>query len=423
MIGRLKTRQSRPTCIPLVVLITALCGAMTGCNDEQANDKRVAPPDSASVAFVAAHWERPIPPQGPPPDGWAPITTDLSPQACATCHPAQFGDWKTSFHAHAYSPGLEGQLVPWFESSPASVAQCMVCHGPLSEQLRQIQGPDGGYVQNADYEAGLERSGVVCAACHVRSWQRHGPPRRDGTTTPAPAGTPHAGAIRNAAFESSQFCGACHQFAEPAPNGKSLENTLREWEATEFAVEGVTCQTCHMPDRRHLWRGIHDPEMTRSGVTPEWKVQGDPSGEGFEVRLALTNTGTGHHFPTYVTPAVDLEIAFVSVNGDTLATRQRTLQREVYFDGSQWIEREDDRIPAGETRALEWTGAAPSGATRVVGRVIVRPDAFYTAMFNGLVPRTPADSPARPILEAALTAAAESPYVLFDWDSALATET
>jgi hypothetical protein len=54
--------------------------------------------------------------------------------------------------------------------------------------------------------------------------------------------------------------------------------------------------------------------------------------------------------------------------------------------------------------------------------VIVRPDAFYTAMFNSLVPRTPADSPARPILEAALTGATKSPYVLFDWESALTTE-
>jgi hypothetical protein len=400
-------------------MVTAFCGMVIGCRGEVVESTRIAPADSAAADFVTAHWERPIAPQGPPPDGWAPITADLLPQACATCHPAQFRDWEATLHAHAYSPGLEGQLVAWFESSPASVAQCMVCHGPLSEQLRQVEGPGGSYVQNAAYDADLERSGVVCAACHVRAWQRHGPPRRDGTTTPAPAGTPHAGAIRNPAFESSQFCGACHQFEEPAPNGKSLENTLREWEATDFAARGTTCQVCHMPDRRHLWRGIHDPEMTRSGVTPEWRVEGDPSSGKFEVRLALTNTGTGHHFPTYVTPAVDLEIAFVSADGDTLTTRRRTLQREVYFDGSQWIEREDDRIPAGETRALKWTGAAPSGATRIIGRVIVRPGAFYAAMFNGLVPRTPTDSPARPILEEALARAEESPYVLFGWEQEL----
>src|SRR5439155_14402052 len=26
-------------------------------------------------------------------------------------------------------------------------------------------------------------------------------------------------------------------------------------------------RSCHMPDRRHLWRGVHHPEMVRSGVT------------------------------------------------------------------------------------------------------------------------------------------------------------
>jgi hypothetical protein len=57
-----------------------------------------------------------------------------------------------------------------------------------------------------------------------------------------------------------------------------------------------------------------------------------------------------------------------------------------------------------------------------MGRVIVRPDAFYMAMFKSLVPQTPVDSPARPILEAALTGATKSPYVLFDWESALTTE-
>ena len=422
MTGALNPTRSPSTGIRGVAMVTVFCGTMIGCRGDVVEVTRIAPADSAAADFVTTHWERPIPPQGLPPDGWAPITTDLSPQACATCHPTQFRDWETSLHAHAYSPGLEGQLVSWFDSSPASVVRCMVCHGPLSEQLRQVAGPRGNHVQNADYDADLERGGVVCGACHVRAWQRHGPPRRDGTTTPAPVGTPHAGAIRNPAFESSQFCGACHQFAEPAPNGKSLENTLREWEGTDFAARGTTCQVCHMPDRRHLWRGIHDPEMTRSGVTPQWRVEGDPSSSKFEVRLALTNTGTGHHFPTYVTPAVDLEIAFVSAQGDTLASRRRTLQRNVYFDGSQWIEREDDRIPAGETRALEWTGAAPSGATRVTGSVVVRPDAFYAAMFDGLVPRTPTDGPARPILEEALARAKESPYVLFGWDHELDAE-
>ncbi|MES9944225.1 MAG: hypothetical protein ABW080_04625 [Candidatus Thiodiazotropha sp.] len=29
---------------------------------------------------------------------------------------------------------------------------------------------------------------------------------------------------------------------------------------------GQTCQSCHMPDRAHLFHGIHDPDMVRLGL-------------------------------------------------------------------------------------------------------------------------------------------------------------
>lgn len=41
--------------------------------------------------------------------------------------------------------------------------------------------------------------------------------------------------------------------------------------------------------------------------------------------------------------------------------------------------------PPGESRSLEWAGAAPSEAERVIGRVIVRPDAFYRDFFADLL--------------------------------------
>lgn len=168
----------------------------------------------------------------------------------------------------------------------------MECHGPLTEQLRRVA-EAGAWVENPVHDEALERRGVLCAACHVRHWRRYGPPRRDGTVHPAPPGIPHEGAIRRTEFEDARFCAPCHQFEEPAPNGKPLENTLREWEASGFAERGVTCQASHMPDRRHLWRGIHDFDMTRSGVTPGWRVEGQPEERGFRVGLALTNDGRG----------------------------------------------------------------------------------------------------------------------------------
>lgn len=400
----------------------ALAAACAGEDPAAGGPRALTPEEDAAIAsFLETHWARPIPLQGEPPEGpaWAPIAVDLRPEACGRCHPSQLQEWSSSLHAGAYSPGLEGQLVAHFETNPGFVESCMVCHGPLSEQLRKIERPDGGWVDNPDFDPDLERRGVQCAACHVRDWRRHGPPRPDGSLTPPPEGTPHEGAIRTTAYEDSRFCAPCHQFESPAPNGKPLENTLVEWEASRFADEGVSCQGCHMPDRRHLWRGIHDPEMTRAGVTPEWRVEGEPEGDDLLVRVALTNDGTGHRFPTYVTPAVDLEIAFVDAVGDTLARRERTLQRDVHFDGREWVEREDDRIAPGATEALEWRGPAPSGAVRVIGRARVRPDAFYTGVFRSLVGSTADTAAAKPILEEALRRTLESPYDLWRWQERL----
>lgn len=295
----------------------------------------------------------------------------------------------------------------------------MACHAPLFEQQRRVPGEGGGeWTGNAAYDPELEAHGVTCAACHVRDWSRFGPPRRDGSLHPAPDGTPHEGAIRSAAFEDPGFCAPCHQFEEPAPAGKPLENTVREWEASEWAERGVSCQACHMPDRRHLWRGIHDPEMTRGGVTPSLSIEGSPGDAGFVVRLEVANTGTGHHFPTYVTPAVDLEIAFLA-GSDTLGVRRHTLQRVVAWEAGDWVEIRDDRIPSGESRGLSWTRPAPAGAERVAATIRVRPDAFYTDLFGELLASSSPGDPGRTEIEAALAGTLESPYELWREERAL----
>src|SRR5258705_80878 len=121
---------------------------------------------------------------------------------------------------------------------------------------------------------------------------------------------PHSGVTRPPAFLKAEFCGGCHQFAPDgfALNGKLLENTYNEWKASRFAREGVQCQDCHMPDRRHRWRGIHDADMVRSGLTITAKADATryQPGEVAVVRLRVTSTRVGHAFPTYVTPRVIL---------------------------------------------------------------------------------------------------------------------
>lgn len=68
-----------------------------------------------------------------------------------------------------------------------------------------------------------------------------------------------------------------------------------------------------MPDRRHLWRGIHDPEMVKQGVTIDLKTARE--GSRVQATLTITNSGVGHYFPTYLTPKVFLRMEMVDAAG------------------------------------------------------------------------------------------------------------
>lgn len=363
--------------------------------------------------YAAEYWTRPVPPQGPPPPGASALEASLQPADCGTCHPQQYEDWRTTLHSGAYSPGLAGQLVNWEAGSFATVAGCLVCHAPLSEQSARIAGVNDDLEPNPDFDATLRDHGLVCAACHVRGWRRYGPPRRDGTTGPSPPGSPHGGSTRTPFFEDARFCSGCHQFppGSAAPNGKPLENTYNEWRDSRYSREGISCQGCHMPDRRHLWRGIHDPEMVKSGVTIEWTWGESP--EATEVGLRLINSGTGHRFPTYVTPEVHVRLQLLDGEHQLISggSSHLTIARQVESRGGRWIETSDTRLPPDSAATLKLE--AGDGASWVRGTVEVRPDAFYRGVFASLLRGTVSDT-SRSLLEEAHRRTLASPFVIFD---------
>ncbi len=189
----------------------------------------------AEREFLEHHWRRPVPPQGPAPARFSSIETSLVPAGCGVCHPVQFADWQTTIHSRSMGPGVAGQLADMAAGAPASVLDCLTCHAPLAEQSSVLRGPTD-VVRNPAFDPGLERQGLVCAACHVRRWERFGPPRPDGTLESAGprVSLPHHGATRTTAFVRSEFCMSCHQFGADgyALNGKLLENTYEEWKAS-----------------------------------------------------------------------------------------------------------------------------------------------------------------------------------------------
>ena len=374
--------------------------------------------------FIRRHWRAPIAPQGPAPERFTSTEASLSPEACGTCHAAQLGDWKTSLHAKSMGAGVAGQLADMLHADPRSAATCYRCHAPLAEQTPFTRGP-AGLEPNPVYDASLGSHGVVCAGCHVRAHERFGPPRRDGSlASAAPRDTlPHGGVTRTPAFLKSEFCRSCHQFEpnEYRVNGKLLEDTYNEWKSSRFAREGVHCQDCHMPDRRHLWRGIHDPDMVRSGVTisvtpRESRLR---RGRTADVTLTIRSTRVGHAFPTYVTPRVVVSAELVDANGEPIpgSRVERTIERAVETDLSREIR--DTRLRPGGAMSLAYRRRVDTEAAHLRLRVVVEPDAFYTRFFETVLKENIAEMGAgrgRERIEAALAETRTSPFTLWERD-------
>ena len=352
-----------------------LAALLAGCGERQ----------PASVEdFLAVHWADPLAPQGNPPKTFSALEASLTPEACGQCHAEQYQAWRTSLHSRAMSPGLLWQFK-LMDQEQAN--RCLRCHAPLAEQKALMALEQGWQAAPSqpppDYvDPGLAHRGLVCAACHVRGHQRFGPPARGQPVK----GAPHGGFTASSAFQDSRFCAHCHQFPEDGPriNGKLQEDTYQQWRASPQAAD-QPCQSCHMPDRRHLWRGIHDPEMTRKAIDVALELVDLGKGR-YEARATVRNVGAAHHFPTYMVPKVELLFQVREANG-----RSRELGRQVIgwtVDIGITREIDDTRIPAGGSRVFSQPLLMPATRDWQVELVVrVRPGEHYERIYRDALAR------------------------------------
>lgn len=375
------------------------------------------------LTFLRSYWQLPIPLQGKAPDRFSPLEASLDPEHCGICHQKQYEEWKTSLHAKTMGPGPFGQTLDLIESDPETALLCYSCHAPLMEQQekQRLKAPRGemALVDNPFFDGKLQKKGLVCAACHVRNHERFGPPKRDGTLTSIfpREQLPHNGVTRTPAFLRAEFCKGCHQFPEDgyALNGKLLENTYNEWKASPYAKQEIQCQDCHMPDRKHLWRGIHDPEMVKKGVTIQVKT-GRPRyrvGETIRAILTVENTGVGHYFPTYVTPKVMIRAELIDPNGQLVSgsVQEEVIGREVTLDLSREIY--DTRIPPKGMYRFTYIKKIDRRNLKLKVSVVVFPDHFYTRFFEAVLAGDQVVK-GRKLLEEALKATRRSPFTIFE---------
>jgi len=409
------------------------------------SDPPPAADDHAQLEFLTRHWQVPIPPQGKPPAHFSSIEASLDPESCAVCHRTQYEDWSGSLHSKSMGPGVIGQTMELIHGDPKMALLCYSCHAPLTEQQEKSVNKGGPpslvkrhraflssplnasegwastvlkFKTNHTFSASLQQKGLACVGCHVRGHQRFGPPKRDGSIENSIPSSqlPHGGAIRTAAFERSEFCKGCHQF-EPngsALNGKLLENTYNEWKEGPYAREGRTCQSCHMPERRHLWRGIHDPEMVKQGVSVSLSVDKEryQVGEQVQAEITLANTGVGHHVPTYVTPKIVVRWELVDADGKQVneSVQEERIGREVTLDLTQ--ELFDTRIASGKSRTVRYVRTIDRTGLTMRASVVVVPDDFYIQFFEAILTRVKAKEP-RALVEQAIREGRARSYILF----------
>ena len=338
--------------------------------------------------------------QGDVPAALGPVQASLSSQQCGRCHAKQLREWTGTVHASASSPGLIGQIIRF--KDPEEIASCLRCHAPLAEQQ-----------ETAAKDAGLQAEGLTCAACHVRDGVRHGPVGRAPSLLPLP-GYP----LRElAVYERADFCVGCHQLPPRiAVAGRPLLDTYREWLEGPYMKRGVQCQHCHMPNREHTWKGVHDPETFRQGIAVSARARRGTGGV-VSVHARVENVGAGHYLPTTPTPAAWLETELVDAAGKPVAgtAAAKRIGRELRFAKGRFEEVEDTRIPPGKSLAVDkgWRGGRVAAATHLRVRVRVKPDDYYEGLYRRRL-KAKLDPTVRAHFETALARAVASEYVAYD---------
>ena len=166
-----------------------------------------------------------------------------------------------------------------------------------------------------------------------------------------------------------------------------------------------------MPERRHLWRGIHDPTMVRSGLDI---VAAGPTivGEKVDAELTIGNRGIGHAFPTYVTPQVVVEVGQEDRQGRSIPStvEQHPIGRDVSLDLA--MENADTRLMPDEVRRYGYQRRLARGAVAIAYRITVYPDAFYAGFYRAMLEGKYLRK-GRGAIREALRQAEESSFVVF----------
>jgi hypothetical protein len=334
----------------------------------------------AAVVFLGWRFVRPMQIFVVSPAFERPIDTRLAPamfptlraEECATCHREIYDEWAKTIHSQAWTdPYFQ---VDWkFDGSPQI---CKNCHIPLDRQqeykvvgFNDSEKWDPILEPNPDFDARLQHEGVTCNVCHFRNGKILGVSGNTSALHPVEKLT-----------NANQICVRCHvvsgrrwdTFFKFPPCGTVAEiktsrgdhfvETVEEMTVDEMASLG--CVDCHMPlvqrplvtdgalreTRQHLWRGGHDPETVKQGLTITFEPSSKDIANNDSFVLRMTNIGAAHYIPTGTPDRhLTVQLRALDKNGKVIKEEKYKLKRTVMwrpFIVDLW----DTRLPRGEQR-------------------------------------------------------------------------
>jgi hypothetical protein len=310
---------------------------------------------------------------------------------CGDCHRDIYRMWLESSHATALeNPVFMDVLRETQDREGEDVRRtCLGCHAPLVQVTGDYQ-----LAQRVTWE------GANCEYCHsiVEVDDSKRPP-----DVRIEIGAVKRGPILNASstghevayselHDSARVCAPCHEWTNP--EGTAIMTTYSEWQKSQAAADGLSCQSCHMGLTRanvvdprvkrvahaevnlHKVPGGHSLEQLHRALAVFISPHREGSNLALEVRL--TNKGAGHAVPTGMPGRRVILDVTVETSGGQSFSERRVYEKKFAGAGGEPITRDsrffargvtmlsDTRIQPDEKRTEEFRFPVPPSATAYI---------------------------------------------------------
>lgn len=181
-------------------------------------------------------------------------------EECAGCHSliqrpgetrtiAPYALWQGSMMAHAgVDPFWKAQMSWEIQARPeakaAIEAKCTRCHTPAGQASEGVNCTVCHQIESA----GLGKKSSFTGGFKINDTKQIYGPHADPFPMPMQMHTGYK-PVQSKHILDSALCGTCHTVITHAPDGREFieQAPYLEWLASDFAKEGKTCQSCHMP--------------------------------------------------------------------------------------------------------------------------------------------------------------------------------